>query len=183
MWEFLARQPDKTAWQDVLTPSHRLSGHNALGSSWRRSASRSRAILSAYDDATALAHQKLLPAALSVGNGPAERMATAVRHERVLSTVGTVVAALLRLTLLALALFTLLVRRRPRGRRIGVPVVVAALVRLALGTRVRRKAPSRRSPHADVRRRAATRVHRGRPHGSFPVRFVSNFKWSNHRCW
>jgi hypothetical protein len=90
-------------------------------------------MLSAYDDATALAHQKLLPAALSVGNGPAERMATAVRHERVLSTVGTVVAALLGLTLLALAMFTLLVRRRPRGRRTGGPVVVAALVTLALG--------------------------------------------------
>ena len=80
----------------MLTPSDRLSGHNALGSSWRRSASPSRAILSAYDDATALGHQKLLLAALSVGNGPAERMATAVRHERVLSTVGTVVAALAR---------------------------------------------------------------------------------------
>jgi hypothetical protein len=75
----------------------------------------------------------LPPAALSVGNGPAERMAIAVRHERVLSTVGTVVAALLGLTMLALALFTLLVRRRQRGRRIGVPVAVPALVTLALG--------------------------------------------------
>ncbi|MEV6848589.1 hypothetical protein [Actinoplanes sp. NPDC051411] len=88
--------------------------------------------LSAYDDATALAHRKLLPAARSAAGNRAAGMDNAVRHERVLSVFGTVVAILLGLTLLALAGLVLLISRRLWGRRIGRPLVVCVLVTLAV---------------------------------------------------
>ena len=83
--------------------------------------------LSAYADATVLAHRKLLPGALSAADGRAAGLHTAVRHERVLSAVGTVVAILLGLALLGLAVLALLISRRLGGRKI-----IAVLVTLAV---------------------------------------------------
>lgn len=83
--------------------------------------------LSAYEKATDLAHRTLLPAALSAEQARAGSMNAAARHERLFSTLGIVVAALLGLALLGLAGLVLLTGRRLTGR-LAVAVLVAVAV-------------------------------------------------------
>jgi hypothetical protein len=87
-----------------------------------------------YNSATALAHDKLLPAALSVADGPAGRMNASLRHAHALSIAGVIAAALLGVVLLGLLSIAVLVSRRIWRRRFSVPWIGAMLVLMVVVT-------------------------------------------------